>query len=802
MIRRWPIPLGLCVAFLLASTTAAAQRPPKKTVTIGVVVDGPWDANRVWLTEVVQAIKKLTKNEFQIEFPADKRLIADWTRAKVKAHFDTLMADPKVKLVLALGVLASQEAGRRKVLRKPVIAPFVLDVKLQGMPYKKGTSGRHNLNYLVLPWQFDRNMAAFLEVVPFTRLTVLSSQKYLTGIPQLRTRLVASAKRRKLKMTVVPVGSSVEQALAAIPADTQAVYVAPLPHLPAAEWDRLIAGVNKRKLPTFSHVGRAEVDRGVLISLSPYSTRKRIARRVAVHVQRTLQGEDPRNYPVVTRQTEQLAINMKTARQIGVWPSWTVLTEAELVGRTRTGISRTVSLESVAKQALAGNINYDAAKILLQANNQRVKLARSNLLPQLSVSTSGVLIDRDRATATLSAQHRYTWTADATFRQILFSEKAWAGYTVQKHLQRSRVHDLDAMRLDTVVAAAVAYLNVLAAKSFERIRAATLRNTRANLDLARTRLALGFASKAEVYRWDVKIAIDRKAVIDSSAQRRVAEIQLNRVLNRPLEEPFRTAAPTMNAKSVLAAQTGLFAHLNNPWSFKIFRRFLVRKGIAASPEIRSIDAALAAQRRLVVSKKRAYYAPTVGLQASLTQIVGRAGASSSGLDLGLPPNMTPSIVLPNDTNWQVGISVSIPLFLGGSRKAELGRADLVTRRLLRKRAALVQAIDQRIRSQGYKMGASFASIRLSRQAAAAADKNLELVTDAYARGVASILDLIDAQNAARVAALRTAAARYTFLIDWMNTQRAIGQFDFATDSAGRAAFLRELNAFASANKPR
>jgi len=799
-MRRWLTVIGICCALLCMSSVSEAQRRPKKVVKIGIVVDGPWEFNKVWLGEFLAAIKDLTKNEFQVEFPKDKRLVADWTSAKVKEYLDTLMADPQVKVVLALGVLASQDAAKRKSLRKPVIAPFVLDHKLQGLPYRRGTSGRHNLNYLVLPWQFDRNMKAFQEVTPFTRMTVLSSQKYLTAIPQMRKRLVATAKKAKIQMTVVPVGDSVQKALAAIPRNTQAVYVAPILHLPLAKWTALIAGVHKRKLPTFSHLGRFEVDRGVLISLSPNSNRKRMARRVAVHVQRILLGENPRKFRVVTKLSEQLAINMKTARQIGIWPSWMVLTEAELVGWQKKGIKRTVSLESVARQALAGNVDYRAAVIALKAARQNIKIARSNLLPQISASTSGVMIDRDRATSTFSQQHRFTWSGGGSISQILYSEKAWAGYAIQKHLQRSRKHDLQTKRLDTVVGGVIAYLNVLRAKSVERIRSSNLRTTRANLDLARTRLAVGFASRAEVYRWEAQIANDRKAVIEASANRNLTEIELNRILNRPLEESFITADPTLNSKSVLAAQKGLFAHLNNPWSFKVFRRFLVKRGVAASPEIKAIDAAIDAQKRLVKSTKRAYYAPTLGLQASLTHIIGRAGASSSGLDFGLPPGMGPSIQVPNDTNWQVGVSLSIPLFAGGARSAEVRQANLETSRLRRQRESIVQRIRQRIRSNGHRMGASFAGIRLSQQAADASIKNLKLVTDAYGRGVVRILDLIDAQNQSRIAAEVTANAVFNFLTDWVNTQRAIGHFDFAVDALKRQQFLGELNNFAKQNK--
>ena len=59
---------------------------------------------------------------------------------------------------------------------------------------------------------------------------------------------------------------------------------------------------------------------------------------------------------------------------------------------------------------------------------------------------------------------------------------------------------------------------------------------RVNLALARDRLRIGVATSAEVARWEAEIAIDRKELIDAIAARNQAEIELNRLMGRPLEQ--------------------------------------------------------------------------------------------------------------------------------------------------------------------------------------------------------------------------------------------------------------------------
>ena len=76
--------------------------------------------------------------------------------------------------------------------------------------------------------------------------------------------------------------------------------------------------------------------------------------------------------------------------------------------------------------------------------------------------------------------------------------------------------------------------------------------------------------------------------------------------------------------------------------------------------------------------------------------------------------------------------------------------------------------------------------------ATAAKKNLDLVTDAYSRGAVSILDLLDAQNAALIAEETATNAVFDFLIDLMNLQRSLGGFDFFLDEQGLDGWLERL----------
>ena len=78
-----------------------------------------------------------------------------------------------IDLVIALGLIASQEAGRRGHLPKPTFAPFPVDVAMLGLPYADGVSGVRNFNYLAANIDTRQSLEAFRDLVPFQHLALL-----------------------------------------------------------------------------------------------------------------------------------------------------------------------------------------------------------------------------------------------------------------------------------------------------------------------------------------------------------------------------------------------------------------------------------------------------------------------------------------------------------------------------------------------------------------------------------------------------------------------------------------------------
>lgn len=771
-----------------------------RSVTIGIVKDGPWERYPEVLSVLKQEVLELTRGEFDVRFPESKTLEANWTVTSVRQALNRLLADSEVDLVIAGGVISSQEAGRRQELPVPVVAPVVLDPKLQGLPFKQGKSGKRNLCYTHSPARLTREIQYFSEIIPFKKLTLLSSLHFSQAIPQFEDRLANFAKDLGIEIHTIYVTTSADETLSQIPDDAEAVFVGTLFQMPDDEFVALAKGLVDKKLPSFALWGRLDVERGILAGLLPDSYLDRLARRTALNIQRILLGQNPGDIPVAFAPKERLTINMTTARAIKVYPSWAVLTEAELIDPIREEDERILTLENAVLEALDANLNLAASQRFVAAGAQEVNIGRSNLLPLIDLSALGLVIDKDRAEASFGTQAERTISGSITASQLIYSEPAWANLKIQKSLQEARVNENDELRLDIIEEATTAYLNILRAKTFEKIQRDNLRLSRENLELAEVRTNIGFSGIAEVYRWESEIATNRKNVIIANAQRNLTEIDMNRILNRPLEEGFATAEAEITDETVISRIGELLQFMQNPRDFKILRNFMVKEGHANSPEIKRIEAATAAQRRLLSSANNAFWAPTVALQGEVTHRFLREGAGSNGgIDFSGIPNFSFEFPQADDTDWNIGINLSYALFNGASKFAERSQALEEVMQLQMERKDVMNRIEQRVRSAFHTAGASLAAIQQTRNAAESAIKNLDLIKESYSQGAVSIVDLLDAQNSAFIAELGASNAVYNFLVDFTRVERAIGKFNVLRTAEERREFYNRVKSYFDQN---
>jgi len=790
--------ITLAITFLFISLLSTIGRAANDLpqVRVGVAVDGPWEGNSWIRSMTIEETRLLTDGEFEVLFPDEIYLIGDWTYETAQRNVAKLIDDPSVDLVITWGQLVSHAVCCYVDLPKPVVAPVIVDRQLQGLPFKDGASGVHNLSYVSFENKVASEFEIFQRIVPFKKVAFLGNREFFESLPMLRTQVAQAVAEAGFELEFIGAHRTAAETLDLISEDFDAVYVWPLFFLPAEEFERLIDGLNERGLPTFSGWGSQDVEAGLLATATSDEFFPRLARRVALIVQRLLLGEDAGSIPVSFSFREEVVINMRTTRAIGISPGWDVMVEARLLHPEESELP-SMSLQKAVDEAVAVNLDLLARERAVAASAEEVEKARADYKPSLEAALIGRQIDKDRARASFGAQPERSLIGAATLSQLVFSDATLANIKIQRQIQLGREFELSGLRLDIALEASVTYLNLLRAKSLVAIQRKNLEITRSNFELAEIRRSIGAANPAEVLRWESQIATDRKSVVDSLAREKVAEIALNRLLNQDLERRFLTEEVDLEDPSLITGQGRFTGYIETPARFQLFSDFMVQEGLALSPALDQIDALIEAQERLVQASKRAYWAPTLGFEGGIDEFLARAG---EGADRGLP-GAEGLFPFNNDTSWSLVGSATLPLYSGGRRLAERVQAEIELQSLELRRSAVAQRIDQQIRSSIQLTRASFAGIGLSEQASAAASRNLELVSDAYARGAVSIVDLLDAQRNALNAEQLVTDSLYDFLTDLMEVQRAANRSDFFMTQEQRELWFERLERYFELARP-
>jgi len=752
-----------------------------KQIIIGIVTDGQMKQTGWTIEQFKNELKALAKGEFELSFPIAKQLDGKWSAKHISAAFKQLQDDPEVNMVMTLGYVSSAVAILNKPLSKPTFAPFVWDASLLGVNIKGDVSGIRNLNFLAGKSDFERDLKTFRSVVEFSKLAVLIDESVYDALPGLIQRARDVAATGGVELHFILQTTQDEDLVSKLPDDIDAVVVTSLPRLGSVEMNNLIKALINKRLPSYSLIGSHLVEQGMLMAEAPASDWQRLARRNALNMHAVMKGEAAENQTVVFKGKRHLTLNMATARAIGLSPHYDITRQAILLNEEPAPKGRPLSLSTVAREAVRVNLDLRATAFGLEGGKTEIDKARAKLLPQLSASVGYTQLNDDSTTVKSGAAAEASTKARLTLSQLIYSNKVNTNVKIQNYLQNNRQALYQQLELDIIQDATLAYLNILKAQTLVHIRRENANLTRSNLRLAQNRQRLGVGKPAEVYRWQSELATAKKELLQSQAQYQQAHDALNRLLHRPFKELFITTSASLDDPNLLVSRKELFDYINNDRAYELMGAFMLKEALAASPEMASLEALITASKLELKINQRAYWSPTVTLQGEVSNIMDedrQAGLAAEG-----------------DTDWTVGLNVTLPLFEGGARNARVSGSRLALAKNNMQRDATAERVEQRLRSTLHQIKASYPSIQLSEEAAVAARKNLKLVTDAYTRGAVSILDLLDAQNAALVAEESATNSVFVFLIDLMNLQRSLGRFDFFLDGQDLDEWLNRLKIF-------
>lgn len=771
--------IGALVAISVVFSAGSARAG--RNVDVAFILDAPLEL--VAVDKMIRdELSVLLANDYAVRFPESGRFVVNGDRAAAKSAVDKVMADASIEVVVGLGSISAMELSSRGPLPKPSFGALTFDPQLLGLPRVGEASGVRNLNYVTSPVDISELLGVIGQMTKARKIGLLVPGGALAADSSAYERLGELERRTGIDFEVISLSGALPSVVAKVPGDVDALIAVPLLRYSEQEVSALAAAFVSRKLPAFSFLGSREVELGFLASSSPDSEFVRIARRVALNVQRALGGENPGDFPVTLTASPQITINAATAVRIDALPPFDLLVRARLLNREALRAGDTLTLEQAMLESVGVNLDLKAEDRVVAAGRSDVLLAIAKLLPQARGAYLATIIDQDRAKEGNGRSPERSQVARVELEQILFDEKLLADVSINKHVLAATEAFRDQVRLDVIQGTGVAFLEVTRAQASQRIQEENERVTRENLKLAETRRKVGTAAAGEVYRWRSQLAQDERSTIFAFRDVRQAEMSLNRILDRKTESLVNLDPHMFGAVTYMFSDERVSAALRTPHGFEALRAWFAEDAIKYAPELRQLAAQVAAQERFLASTEREFWSPKLSVNGRLDGIIDEDGAGTT------PPRND------DDQEWRVGFEASIPLFEGGRRVFQTRQARDVLSELRIREDAERKRVDEAVRRAAFQAWSSFMAIDLSRAAAEAAARNLDLVTKSYSRGTVSVVDLLDAQNAATTSADEAENAVFDHLIDVLDLQRAIGRFWMFESEEDRRGELEAIRA--------
>ncbi len=406
-----------------------------------------------------------------------------------------------------------------------------------------------------------------------------------------------------------------------------------------------------------------------------------------------------------------------------------------------------LTLKDAVVLALKQNPQVQIANLNTATAQEETNIARAGLLPQVGLN-SGERVQRINMQALLGRpfpgfpQHAgpfETFQGASTFSAPIFDLTLWHRYRAAKSTQKATAEQANAVREDLAAMVVSQYLGSLRAQA--DVDAA---QSRANLAQALYTQAAdlqnsGVGTGIDTLRANVELQNEKQRLIASQTSLKTSLFGLARLLSLPPEQPVELADSVsfFQTPAIEVDQT-------------------VAAALANRPEIRALQfrAEAARNQRDEASAARL---PSVHFDGNW----GYFGLS-------------PQTSIPT---YNYGVGVTLPLFTGGRISAERAQADIETRRIEQQRRQTSDQIALEVKTSAAQLESARGEVDVANLSVKLASEEVTQARDRFQAGVATNVEVIQAQDALARANDNQIVALYRYNQARADLARAAGQIE-------------------------
>jgi outer membrane protein, multidrug efflux system len=382
-------------------------------------------------------------------------------------------------------------------------------------------------------------------------------------------------------------------------------------------------------------------------------------------------------------------------------------------------------LRQLLELALANNRDLRVAVLNIEQTRAQYQIRRADEFPTVAAAATGSRVPT--ASGGIASTYNVglsvtAWEIDFFGRIASLRESALAQYLATEESRK-------AVQISLVAAVANSWLNLLADEELLALTRQTLATREESAKLTKLRFDNGVASELDVQQATSLIEAARVTLAQLQRQRALDENALTLLVGQPLPPALANPATTLSAAAPLAElPAGLPSEL------------LVHR-----PDIRQAEQQLLAANANIGAARAAFF-PRIALTAG----VGTASGHLSGLFKS------------GSYGWTFAPQITLPIFDAGRNQAGLESAQASRDMAVAQYEKAIQSAFREVADALAGRATWGEQLRAQEAQAAAESARFALSDLRYRNGVASYLDLLDAQRslfAARQAVVQTRLAQ-------------------------------------------
>ncbi len=764
----------LMIFYFTAPVTISQVSENNEVINIAVVRDGP--TSDLEITELIKPeLLHLLGDDYSFNFVESSDFNAQWDPNKFRSVIDNALNDETVDIILGVGAMVTQEAASDDlVLTKPFVSTTLLTGDVPPLPYStEDYSLKENLILVILPTARDKDFEVFNKLIQFDTLHFGVPIEELNYLRNTLSKIDAYSKEIGIAIIPVPISNDLKKTIAEIPVKSQAFYYLRTPRLSVAERKELIDSLISRKIPVFSGLGLEDIELGVFATNKP-NMNQEVARRSAINLFRLIRGEQSADLPVFLVSDFKLIINGKTAAKIGYYPDYNTRVSATILYREYLdGEVKEINLKDALNLAAESNASLSISSSEVQTSLQESNVARGFMFPQLGLSADYSHVGWTQFNQLVPENFAQFGVG---ISQMVFDDEVVSNFSAAGSQYEAAEFRYESDKLDIYLQAAQSYLNYVQSRLFHQIELDNLRLTESNLEIARMRVDVGQAGRDEVYRWTTELANRKGAVLIAENLIETSRITLNQVLGMNQDVNWMPEEIDVEPDEFYFLKGSFEEIFINHSNLQMYRDASIKYSLDNSPELQFLYKSIEAQEIQIGREKRSFIIPK--FYADFTY--------------GNNFWQNPDVPALDNSGFTFGLTARLPIFEGTSRIYRIQQKESVRNELTNTVTLTEQLIEQRTRTTIRNLESSFPNISLSKNAAENAKLYLGVIREKYANGIASITNLLEAQNSSFVANQNAISAVYIFLQDLAQYQRAISFFEDTKTQEEKDEFLNKF----------